>query len=377
MNSPIDAVTHPDPYPWYSALVADRPFYFDDGLGCWVASGAAEVAAVLAEPAGRVRPVAEPVPKGIVGTAAGDVFGSLVRMTDGDLHDRLKAVVTEALSTVEAGAVSDLAAERVRKHLGDGGAADLEALMFAVPCEVVAILCGLDDGAAEEATRLAGEFVQCLPASATPDQQAAAARAAGALRDLMGRHLDGDTLLGELLRAAGRTGWQETAPLLANGIGFLSQTYDATAGLIGNTLVALRRGETLDDVPSFVQEVARHDSPVHTTRRFAAADFEVAGQRVQAGESILLLLAAANRDPSANPDPAVFDTRREAPVRFTFGAAGHGCPGETLAVAIAAGVVGELLADGFDAASLPAEVAYRPSANVRVPIFATTTEGQA
>jgi cytochrome P450 len=375
--SPLQAVTHADPYPYYAELVATRPFGFDDGLGLFVAAGAGAVREVLAAPAGRVRPPAEPVPKGIVGTAAGDVFGRLVRMNDGDLHDRLKAVVTEALGSVPGPAPWGVAARRAQAYLAapdpDGGAEpDFDALMFAVPSEVVAELCGLVVGDAEEAARLAGDFVKCLSPAATPEQLDEAASAAAALQELMGPQLEGDGagLLRELVRAAARDEWHETAPILANGVGFLSQTYDATAGLIGNTLLALRNGPAPADLQPFVREVARWDSPVQTTRRFAAEAFEVDGTKVDEGQAVLLLLGAANRDPAANPEPDRFDPQRKDPVMFTFGAGGHGCPGETLAVEIACGVVGEVLASGFDAAAaLPAEVAYRPSGNVRVPIL--------
>ena len=35
---PIAAVIHPDPYPFYAGLVAERPLYRDDALGLWVAA---------------------------------------------------------------------------------------------------------------------------------------------------------------------------------------------------------------------------------------------------------------------------------------------------------------------------------------------------
>ena len=60
---PIVAVTAPDPYRYYRALAAQRPVYRDEQLGLWVVAGAAAVEAILMEPAARVRPVAEPVPK--------------------------------------------------------------------------------------------------------------------------------------------------------------------------------------------------------------------------------------------------------------------------------------------------------------------------
>ncbi|MFE2246392.1 hypothetical protein ACFXC2_06350, partial [Streptomyces lavendulae] len=81
--TPVEAVRLPDPYPFYARLVAERPFAFDEALGAWVAADAAAVRAVLGSGVLRVRPVAEPVPAGLAGTAAGEVFGQLVRMTDG------------------------------------------------------------------------------------------------------------------------------------------------------------------------------------------------------------------------------------------------------------------------------------------------------
>lgn len=376
MLSPLEAVGHPDPYPYYASLVAERPLYFDESLQLWVASQAEVVAAILGDPGCRVRPSSEPVPRGIDGSPAGEVFGSLVRMTDGDVQQRLKRIVVAALGQVEHEVVATVSAQRARRALARAKAVPFDELMFAIPAQVVAFLCGLDEGAADAAVPLIGEFVQCIPASANAAQQTAAARSASRLQEMMGPLLTErtDGLLGALVRAAGRADWHETAPLLANGIGFLSQTYDATAGLIGNTLIALSRGAVQDrwsatDLERIVLEVARHDAPVQNTRRFAAVPFRHGAAQVETGQAILLLLAAANRDPVVNANPHEFRMDRAGPVLFTFGTAAHRCPGEILAVTIATAVLSELLVTGFDPADLPTEVAYRPSANARIPIL--------
>ena len=103
-------------------------------------------------------------------------------------------------------------------------------------------------------------------------------------------------------------------------------------------------------------------------------DVFVQGQRLGdtdagEGQALLVLLAAANRDPAVNPDPDVFRPDRVDPVLFTFGAARHACPGELLAVGITNAVVSELVAGGYDPADLPAVPSYLPSVNVRIPVL--------
>jgi len=182
-------------------------------------------------------------------------------------------------------------------------------------------------------------------------------------------------LLGDLGREVARAGRDDREDVVANGIGFLSQAYEATAGLIGNTLVTLgRQGQArpasqADGLEAFVREVVRYDPPVHNTRRFLARDAVVAGQGMKAGDVVLVVLAAANRDPMANPEPSKFDPSRPSRQAFTFGCGPHACPGETIAIAIAAAGVRELLARGVKAERLAEHVTYRPSANTRVPVF--------
>ncbi|REK87841.1 cytochrome P450 [Streptomyces inhibens] len=356
--TPTTAATHPDPYPFYADLVANRPFGYDAGSGLWVAAGASAVSEVLADPACRVRPGTEPVPRGILGTPAGEVFGELVRMTDGAPQVRRKQALLSALNTISEEQVVALAAEQA------GKATDWTDLQFGVPARVVATLLGLAGDLPDEAARLIGEFVRCVPASATAKDQAAAAAAAARLLDLLGPHLRAGSggLIGELVRLAARDDWPTTAPLLANVIGLLSQTYDATAGLVGNTLLALARHGQPDDLPAFVAEVVRHDAPIQNTRRFVATATTVAGHEVPAGSAILLLLAAANRDPMANPDPHAFRPGRADPQVFTFGRGAHRCPGHAVAAAITIGVTATVT-------GAPSPKGYRPSPNARIPVL--------
>src|SRR5260370_11177793 len=99
---PIAAVTHPDPYPYYRALVARAPLYRDETLSLWVAASAHAVTAALTSPLGRVRAAAEPVPAALVASPAADVFARLARMTDGPGHATMKRAVSPTLASVAA-----------------------------------------------------------------------------------------------------------------------------------------------------------------------------------------------------------------------------------------------------------------------------------
>src|SRR5262245_36832636 len=193
-------------------------------------------------------------------------------------------------------------------------------------------------------------------------------------RDLLGSE---EGLLSALAREAKRIGREETDAIVTNGIGFLSQAYEAAAGLIGNTLLAMAsRPEIRDQVDAdpgllhpVIQEVLRYDSPVQNTRRFLDEEGIVAGEKMKTGDAILVILAAANRDPSANPNPDRFDIFRKERRIFTFGVGAHACPGEALATMIAKDGVERLIASGVAFEQLAETISYRASANTRIPIF--------
>jgi cytochrome P450 len=354
-NDPIAAVTHRDPYPYYRELVARRPIYRDSALGLWVASSAAAVTAVLASDGCRVRPPAEPVPIALIGTAAGELFGQLARMTDGPRHASVKPAVSQAVAAFEGRRVA-VETRRWAEHLvkelrPESDSARVSDYAFGLPVYVMATLL---DVPAERLARTAEQvsaFVRCLAPGATPEHVERGAAAADALLATVGRGRD---VMG------------------ANRVGFLSQTYEATAGLIGNTLVALARQPAAERAAlgSVVREVLRHDAPVQNTRRFVVRDGDVAGQAMREGDAVLVVLAAANHDAAATPAPERFEPVRRDPRVFTFGLGAHACPGEVLATTIAESGVRALLDAGLDPERLLDRLTYRLSVNTRVPLFA-------
>jgi cytochrome P450 len=353
---PISAATASNPYPYYSTL---EPFFKEGAF--WVASSAAAVTEVFESGLCRVRPASEPVPKALLGTPIGEMFRQMARMNDGPAHKAMKAVLLEALGSAN---VSETAAACARK-LAAGKVTDFA---FQLSVHTMVRVLGLD---LQDPAPLARDLARCIAPVVTPEQVHLGSCAWLELSTLLALpEARGGALFAALLDAAARNGMTEPAQVIANAIALLFQVYDATAGLIGNTLLALARHPTDPaQCRQAVLETLRWDAPVHNTRRFVVKAGTIAGQRVAEGEVILLLLAAANRDPLANPRADQFDLHREAPRVFSFGAGIHACPGRTLAVDIATAGVRQLLLAGTNLEKLASDFAYLPSPNVRVPLF--------
>ena len=90
---------------------------------------------------------------------------------------------------------------------------------------------------------------------------------------------------------------------------------------------------------------------------------------MKAGDAVLVLLAAANRDPEVNLQPDIFDIHRQQPTCFTFGLGIHACPGQSIAEVITRAALQHLVSSGLDVTALPKTVTYRPSVNTRIPLL--------
>lgn len=382
----------------FDALARERCLVWHEGV--WVAASPSLVMEVMTHPACRVRPIAEPVPAALAGGGAGEVFGALVRMNDGQArHAVPKMALQRALAGVPLEVVAATAG-RIARDIADVagtdggrgmGAVAVTRWMAEVPVRTVASLLGFGDAQLPALARSVGTFVACLSPLSSAEQIAAAQAASeeltsavralvrtaggagieagdavahavgGAEGGKMGsasRDVARGTLLGQVLSEAGTVEWREERAIVANLVGLLSQTYEATAGLIGNTLVALQEGARWPrgqgEALALVREVAWRDPAVQNTRRFVAEDAHVGGVDVKKGQAILVVLAAASR--AAGGDQA-----------FGFGHGAHKCPGQAIAETIAASAI----------ASLPGPLPrmkwrYRASVNARIPEFMET-----
>lgn len=400
MTDPSDAiaaVTHPDPYPYYARLVRERPASRDPATGTWVFASAEAVSAALTHPACRVRAANEPAPPALAGSPAGDVFGRMLRMRDDPARAAVRAASGTALGTLGASEIETAARRAIGLLRGsvpsDAGLAVVaDDCASRLPALTVATLLGVRDEDASSVARDATAFARAAAGSSAADRADGNRTVTSLLATLRATAASaGRTaspgLLARLGAAAGAAGVDDEV-LLANAVGLLFQAHDATAGLIGGAVLALARDPALEravrantaPMRAVLMEVARHDAPVQNTRRFVGEDAVVFGRPLRAGDAMLVVLGAANRDPSANAEPGRFLATRPSARCFTFGLGVHACLARELALHIAGAGVRHVLDHAEDLASLAgagASPSYRPSVNVRAPCFSSPSLARA
>ncbi|NIR27865.1 MAG: cytochrome P450 [Gammaproteobacteria bacterium] len=153
------------------------------------------------------------------------------------------------------------------------------------------------------------------------------------------RRAPGDDLMTRLI-AAQRAGARITdEDAIGTGMMLLFAGFETTRHQIGTAIYALlRHPRELDRLKSnprligtAVEEFLRYEGAAQAAARTAEADIEIGGKTIRRGDSVWLLMGAANRDPARFTDPDRLDITRAEGAHLGFGYGAHFCLGASLA----------------------------------------------
>ena len=349
-----------DPYPTYHALRAADPVRWDETLHSWVLSGYAEVAAALNDPRlarGRTAEEEAVILDQLAASGQGQLrplrqlLWRMMLFSDPPAHTRLRALANRAFTPS--------AIERLRPRIQALVDAALDAVQAAGRMEVIADLANplpvivigemlsLPPGEREQFKRWSDDII-AFGARLGADQPGLAERALRSTRELTDyfrtlvaelRRQPNDTLLSALVAAEEQGDRLTEEELLANAVLLLMNGHETTTYMIGNGLLALlrhpdQRGR-LQDEPTLigpaVEELLRYDGSVQMRGVTAAEELSIGDKRIGKGQSVLLLLGAANRDPARFANPDRLDIDRRDGGHLDFGRGIHFCIGAALA----------------------------------------------
>jgi cytochrome P450 len=337
------------PYPHYERFRGPAPLLrVADTI--WFALGHADVTALLRHP--RMSTDESHATTEIGQSGPNAIKSQSLLFMDPPDHTRLRNLVARTFTPrrIEGlrAATEAITTELLDAMGSDGRPVDLiQAFAYPLPVRVICSLLGIPEADEAVFTGWSRGIARSLDPTIlrSPEIDAAIDQARSELRAYLGdllafrRKAPGDDLLSGLAAVEADGDRISSGEVLSLAVLLLVAGHETTVNLIGNGVLALLRApeqlallrRSPDLVGAAVDELLRFDGPVQITQRVATEDMEVVGCQVRRGDEILLVLGAANRDPTVFAEPHRLDVTRDARRHVGFGGGIHHCLGAVLA----------------------------------------------
>ncbi|MFJ5676323.1 cytochrome P450 [Streptomyces sp. NPDC093097] len=353
-----------DPYPAYAWLREHAPVHrtrLPSGVEAWLVTRYPDARQALADarlsknPAHHSAAAHGKGKTGIPGERSANLMTHLLNIDPPD-HTRLRRLVSKAFTPRRVAAFAPRIQELTdrlidamveRQHGAQRGSADL-IHEFAFPLPIYAI-CDLLGVPAEDQDDFRDWAGMMIRHGGGP--RGGVARSVKKMRAYLAELIHrkradlGDDLISGLIRASDHGEHLTENEAAAMCFVLLFAGFETTVNLIGNGIYALLRnpaqrellqkslaaGDT-DLLTNGIEELLRYDGPVElATWRYATEELTLGGARIAEGDPVLVVLAAADRDPARFTEPDVLDlTRRDNP-HLGYGHGIHYCLGAPLA----------------------------------------------
>ncbi len=345
--NPYSPEFHADPFSEYRRLRAEDPVHRSP-LGAWFISRYADAHVLL-----RDRRLGRDFSM-FLDAQMGDsplrrMLGSTMLYNDPPHHTRLRTLVSKAFTP----RVVDAMAPRIQTLVDvlldavtPEGAMDVIAdLAYPLPVQVICDMVGIPRADHALLRTWSRDFAATLEFVLPPDVlargNAAAVGATDYLRALIRerRTRPADDVLTRLIAAEEAGQKLSEDEIISTCMLLFSAGHETTTSLVGNAVLTLLRHPdqmhrlAIDPprVRAAVLEFLRYEPSIHMTSRVAIADVAVGETMIVAGDVVVVLLAAANRDPARFAEPDRFDAARIDNEPLTFGGGIHHCLGNALA----------------------------------------------
>ncbi|MFI1866608.1 cytochrome P450 [Streptomyces jumonjinensis] len=347
-----------DPYPAYAWLREHAPVHrttLPSGVEAWLVTRYADARQALADqrlsknPAHHDEPTHAKGKTGIPGERKAELMTHLLNIDPPD-HTRLRRLVSKAFTPRRVAAfaprVQELTDRLIDGFAGRGEADLIHEFAFPLPIYAICDLLGVPPEDQDDFRDWAGMMIR-HGGGPRGGVARSVKKMRGYLLELIHRKRGdlGDDLISGLIRASDHGEHLTENEAAAMAFILLFAGFETTVNLIGNGVYALLRNPEQREVlqsslaagetgllETGVEELLRYDGPVEmATWRFAREPLAIGGQEIAAGDAVLVVLAAADRDPERFDGPDVLDLSRRDNQHLGYGHGIHYCLGAPLA----------------------------------------------
>jgi len=347
-----------DPYPAYAWLREHAPVHrttLPSGVEAWLVTRYGDARQALADQRLSKNPAhhdESPHAKGktgIPGERKAELMTHLLNIDPPD-HTRLRRLVSKAFTPRRVAEftprVQELTDRLIDAFVEKGSADLIHEFAFPLPIYAICDLLGVPEEDQDDFRDWAGMMIR-HGGGPRGGVARSVKKMRGYLAELIHRKREepGDDLISGLIRASDHGEHLTENEAAAMAFILLFAGFETTVNLIGNGMYQLLRhpeqrellqasvaaGET-GLLETGIEELLRYDGPVEmATWRYATEPLTLGGQDIPAGDPVLVVLAAADRDPERFDGPDTLDLTRRDNQHLGYGHGIHYCLGAPLA----------------------------------------------
>lgn len=351
----MDPRVRANPYPSYRELLAGGPVHYNPRQNLWILSRHEHVRAAAR---------ADDKLSSAEGVARPRFSLPMMLTKDRPEHTRMRKLATPAFTrrALESWqpVIDQLATELVGELESGSDVDAVRELAVPLPIRLIAHILGIPPEDHADFRRWSDMAVESTDFDVSLAGLKSARNVVGGLVKLnayfheqfaSGQLLESTTVFGRLVAAA-EDGGIDADELFWFSILLLLAGHETTTNLLGGLMHSLATNpdqyellrERPELVPAAIEEQLRYVAPIQGFYRTAVDDYQVDSVTIPRGARVLLLFAAANRDPRQYPDPDRFLVERNPSGHMAFGFGIHMCLGAQLARMEGQTVLRELLA---------------------------------
>ncbi|WP_291142516.1 cytochrome P450 [Flavobacterium sp. UBA7680] len=363
-----------DPYSIYKNMLKNNSVFWDETNKIWAIYSYEDCVSILKNPKAEIPPV-NPDNEQKLNKTALEILNNLTRLSNGISHEISKEIAMLLFSKMKLVDINSIISQLIQSNLVENKMDWVNSVCKKLPILVVLKSFGFEEKDCDFISNQMESLVKIMLSQKTEEQIKYINEIAPEIFSIAEKQLSSlyfyESILTKISESNSLSLSEIKTISISNLIGLFIQSFDAGRGILSNSLLQILNHKTFSsktEIEKSVIETLRFDPPIHNTRRIAVEDIFISESQIKKNDSILVVLASANRDPKKFEKESNFDMERNNNAEnLTFGTGRHMCLAKHFSIHLAAEALWFLFNEFKTVKILENNIQYEPMINARLP----------
>jgi len=361
-----------DPFSLYKTMLENHPIYWDELNQIWAIYSYEDCISILKNPKAQIPAINQNNAQKLNKYAL-EILNNLTRLSNGKQHEISKEIAMLLFSKMKSVDINKIISQLIENNLVENEIDWVHSVCKKLP--VLAVLKSFDfeENDCDFILSKIESLVKIMLPQKTKEQVKSINEISENIFLIVGKRLSlhfPESLFSKISESNALSLDEIKTISISNLIGLFIQSYDAGRGILSNSLLQILNNKTLSnktEIQKSVIETLRFDPPIHNTRRIANKDMTIGESLIKKNDSILIVLASANRDSEKFENAIYFDIERNNNnENLTFGIGGHMCLAKHFSIQLATDALWFLFDKYKSINLLENNIEYEPMINARL-----------